>query len=44
MKCPHCGDSGSPSGTTTWVSPTWVIIIYCPHCETILGAVYKPKD
>lgn len=49
MKCPYCGETvTSPFGRDVNATVSHrgmdVIMLYCPHCKAILGAVNKPKD
>jgi len=53
MKCPHCGQHvPAPFGLIVHVyaqsaagkQEVDVIMLTCPSCQTILGAVNKPKD
>ena len=44
MKCPHCGERVSwPRGKLDYVEGVPVIILYCPDCQAILGAVNAPE-
>ena len=48
MKCPQCGQTISrPSAQVVQVEasfkPVEVIILVCPNCDAVLGAVNEPK-
>lgn len=39
-KCPHCDERiSAPSGTIHTVLGIKVLVLYCPRCSKILGAV-----
>jgi len=49
MKCPHCGETFPvPHGHEVHIVAAFrgvdIIIITCPKCQAILGAVNKPED
>jgi len=44
VKCPHCGKTmASPYGRSVNVNGADIIILTCPICQAILGAVNKPE-
>lgn len=43
MKCPHCERTiEAPLGKDMKVSGVDTVILICPSCQAILGAVAKP--
>ena len=41
MKCPRCESAiSSPDGRSACVNGVDVLVVICPHCETILGVVH----
>ena len=39
-KCPHCDEHiSAPGGTTHTVHEIKVLVLFCPHCYKVLGAV-----
>ncbi len=41
MKCPRCERTiSSPGGRDACIEGVDVLIVICPHCETILGVVH----
>ena len=45
-KCPHCNEHiSAPSGTTHTVHGIKVLVLYCPSCNKVLGAVNaEPRE
>ena len=42
MKCPRCESAvASPGGQAACVNGVEVLMVICPHCETILGVVHQ---
>ena len=42
MKCPHCSSSVScPTGQQACVNGTDILMLLCPNCHNILGAVNR---
>lgn len=42
MKCPRCETAiSSPEGRSACVNGVEVLMVICPHCETILGVVHQ---
>ena len=42
MKCPRCESTiSSPAGQDACINGVEVLIVICPHCETILGVVHQ---
>ena len=42
MKCPRCERAiSSPGGRSACVNGVGVLMVVCPHCETILGVVHE---
>ncbi len=41
MKCPRCESAiTEPGGRSVCVNEVDVLMVICPHCETILGVVH----
>ena len=41
MKCPRCETvMSSPDGRECCINGVDVLVVICPHCETVLGVVH----
>ena len=41
MKCPRCESAmSSPEGRECCINGVDVLVVICPHCETVLGVVH----
>ena len=42
MKCPRCESAiATPAGREACVNGVELLMVICPHCETILGVVHQ---